>query len=148
MESRANRSHQLVTNQKVSQRSPGDMAPLSIPVTVKWCMAGNEKAGSCFARCSFLINMPADSSRERLPVQLLTLASSKDTQISRAQEASTATTDSGFREEGKLGLVRPKCSFWLTRCSAIGLGAVSSVQAQLLIPVIIGCVRSSCWELL
>lgn len=148
MGSRSNRSPRLMTNWEASQWSPGDTAPLSIPVIVKWCVAGNEKVGSCFARCSFLINMPANSSRDRLPVQLLTLACSKGTQISRAQGASTGTTDRGFGEEGKLGLVRPKCSFWLTRCSAIGLGAVSSAQTQLLIPGIIGCVRSSCWELL
>lgn len=135
-----------MTNWEVSQWSPGDMAPLSIAVTVKWCMAGKEKAGSCSARCSFLINMPANNSRERLPAQLLPLACSKGTQISRARGISTGRTDGGFGEEGKLGLVRPRRSFWLTRCSAIGPGVVSSVQAQLLIPGIIGCVRSSCWE--
>lgn len=57
-----------------------------------------------------LIITPANSSRLRFPVQVLTLTSPKGTQISRDQGASTGTTDTGFGEEEKVGVVRDKCS--------------------------------------
>lgn len=55
--------------------------------------------------------MPANSSTLRLPVPVLTLASPEGTQLSRDQGAGRGYwEDTGFGEQGKVGLVRGKRS--------------------------------------